>query len=91
MVATARGQGWAVLLDAAKFVATAPLDLSRVPADFVAISFYKMFGFPTGLGALIMRNDSIHLLRRTYFGGGTLLAASSFPARPLPPASAPRL
>ena len=83
IVETARRQGWAVLLDAAKFAATSPLDLSSVPADFVTISFYKMFGFPTGLGALIIRNDSIHLLRRPYFGGGTLLAASSFsPTKP---------
>ncbi len=80
IVAEARDKGWAVLFDAAKYAATAPLDLSKVPADFVSISFYKMFGFPTGLGALIMRNDALHLLQRTYFGGGTLLAASSFPS-----------
>lgn len=35
---------WWVMLDAAKFVGTAPLDLSTVEADFVALSFYKMFG-----------------------------------------------
>lgn len=39
---------WFVLLDAASYVATNPLDLSVYPADFVAVSFYKMFGFPTG-------------------------------------------
>ena len=35
---------WWVLLDAAKFVGTESLDLSRVDADFVALSFYKIFG-----------------------------------------------
>lgn len=35
---------WWVLLDAAKLVGTESLDLSRVEADFVALSFYKMFG-----------------------------------------------
>lgn len=35
---------WWVMLDAAKFVGTSPLDLSSVDADFVALSFYKMFG-----------------------------------------------
>lgn len=35
---------WWVLLDAAKFVGTAPLNLSKVEADFVVLSFYKMFG-----------------------------------------------
>jgi selenocysteine lyase/cysteine desulfurase len=38
-----------VVLDAAAFVATHPLDLSSVHPDFVDISFYKLFGFPTGL------------------------------------------
>ena len=41
---------WYVLLDAASYVTTSSLDLTKYPADFVAISFYKMFGFPTGLG-----------------------------------------
>ncbi len=39
-----------VLLDAASFVTTAKLDLREFPVDFVSISFYKLFGFPTGLG-----------------------------------------
>ncbi len=43
---------WRVLLDAAKGCATHPPDLSRHPADFVALSFYKLFGFPTGEGRL---------------------------------------
>ena len=77
MVETAKQQGWYVLLDAAKYVSTSSLDLSKIPADFVAVSFYKMFGFPTGLGALIVRNDSITILNKVYFGGGTLAAASS--------------
>lgn len=78
-----------VLIDAAKGSATKPLDLSKHPADFVVISFYKvcvlvqtssvrnyyievlifclhivfvkLFGYPTGLGALIARNGK-HLM-----------------------------
>lgn len=46
---------WKVMLDAAAFVPTQPLDLTQFPADFVSISFYKMFGYPTGLGALLVR------------------------------------
>ncbi|TRY87155.1 hypothetical protein DNTS_024224 [Danionella cerebrum] len=65
---------WFVLLDAACFVSCSPLDLSRCPADFVPISFYKIFGFPTGLGALLVRNEAAELLRKTYFGGGTAAA-----------------
>lgn len=75
-----------VLIDAAKGCVTQPPDLSRYPADFVVISFYKvhihlildsfkfclnaslfifiicitifvkLFGYPTGLGALIVQN-----------------------------------
>lgn len=41
---------WFVVLDAACLVSTSPLDLSLVRPDFVTLSFYKMFGFPTGLG-----------------------------------------
>ncbi|XP_076830610.1 molybdenum cofactor sulfurase [Brachyhypopomus gauderio] len=65
---------WFVLLDAACFVACSPLDLKQHPADFVPISFYKMFGFPTGLGALLVRNEVAGLLRKGYFGGGTVSA-----------------
>ncbi|XP_072534015.1 molybdenum cofactor sulfurase isoform X2 [Salminus brasiliensis] len=68
-----RGQ-WFVLLDAASFVGCSPLDLKQHPADFVPISFYKMFGFPTGLGALLVRNNAAELLRKSYFGGGTAAA-----------------
>ncbi|CAN0539180.1 unnamed protein product, partial [Ectocarpus sp. 12 AP-2014] len=66
---------WWVLLDAAKFAGTASLDLSSVEADFVCLSFYKMFGYPTGLGALIVRETAAHVLRKVYFGGGTVAAA----------------
>ena len=66
-----------VLLDAASLVSTSPLDLTAYPADFVAISFYKMFGFPTGLGALLVRNDRADLLQKSYFGGGTVSASIS--------------
>jgi molybdenum cofactor sulfurtransferase len=61
------------LLDAAAFVSTSPLDLSdHISApDFIAMSFYKIFGFPD-LGALVVRKASAHILdHRKYFGGGT--------------------
>ncbi|XP_026801265.3 molybdenum cofactor sulfurase isoform X2 [Pangasianodon hypophthalmus] len=65
---------WFVLLDASGFVGCSPLDLKQHPADFVPISFYKMFGFPTGLGALVVRNEAAELLKKKYFGGGTAAA-----------------
>ena len=48
---------WRVLLDAAAFAPTQPLDLTAFPADFVAVSFYKMMGYPTGLGAMLVRGS----------------------------------
>ncbi|XP_056148041.1 molybdenum cofactor sulfurase isoform X2 [Lampris incognitus] len=65
---------WFVLLDAASLVSCSPLDLQECPADFIPISFYKMFGFPTGLGALLIRNDTAAILKKAYFGGGTAAA-----------------
>ncbi|XP_077125673.1 molybdenum cofactor sulfurase isoform X1 [Ranitomeya variabilis] len=62
---------WIVLLDAASFVSTSPLDLTLYQPDFVTMSFYKIFGFPTGLGALIVSNRIANHLRKSYFGGGT--------------------
>ena len=48
--------GWDVLLDAAAFVPTNRLDLEAVQPDFVDVSFYKMFGYPTGVGCLLVRD-----------------------------------
>jgi molybdenum cofactor sulfurtransferase len=68
--------GWNVLLDAAAFVPTSQLDLNEVKPDFVPISFYKMFGYPTGLGALIARKEALAKLQRPWFAGGTITVAS---------------
>jgi len=74
-IALAHAHGWDVLLDAAAFVPTNELDLSRVKPDFVALSFYKMFGWPTGVGALIARPEALAKLERPWFSGGTIVAA----------------
>ena len=60
------------LVDAAKFCASSPLSLAQHPVDFVAVSFYKMFGLPTGLGCLLVRNRSAHVLHKRFPGGGTV-------------------
>ena len=72
LVREAQASGWDVLLDAAAYVPTSALSLREVPADFVALSFYKMFGFPTGLGALVARHEALARLRRPWFAGGTV-------------------
>jgi len=75
-IAKAKDRGWDVLLDAAAFAPTNALDLSRHKPDFVALSFYKMFGYPTGIGALIARREALARLRRPWFAGGTITVAS---------------
>ena len=67
--------GWDVMLDAAAFVPTNRLDLSVCHPDFVAISFYKMFGWPTGVGCLLARRQALARLERPWFSGGTIVAA----------------
>jgi len=65
-----------VLLDAAAYVPSSRLDLSKVTPDFVTISFYKMFGYPTGIGALLIRRSAVEKLKRPWFAGGTVNFAS---------------
>ncbi len=72
----ARERGWDVLLDASAFVPTNRLDLSRWSPDFVAVSWYKAFGYPTGIGSLIVRHDALARLQRPWFAGGTIDLAS---------------
>ncbi|KAI0291312.1 pyridoxal phosphate-dependent transferase [Russula brevipes] len=74
VLAHAAGRGFTTLLDAAALAATTPIDLTQTPVDAVAVSFYKMFGFPTGIGALILAPGIGAWLRekRPWFAGGTV-------------------
>ncbi|KAL2134724.1 hypothetical protein VTI74DRAFT_11044 [Chaetomium olivicolor] len=74
----AQQRGYHVLLDAAAYLPTSSLDLSRVKPDFVLVSWYKLFGYPTGVGSLIARKDSLECLRvrRPWFAGGSIQAAT---------------
>lgn len=72
----AQANGWDVLLDAAAFVPTNTLDLSLWHPDFVSLSFYKLFGYPTGVGCLLARKPALARLHRPWFAGGTITVAS---------------
>ena len=76
-IATAQEHGYDVLLDAAASVPTNPLDLSRHHPDYTVVSWYKVFGYPTGIGSLIVRREALARLRRPWFSGGTIYAASA--------------
>ena len=75
-VEKAHEKGWDVFLDAAAFVPTNKLDLSKVKPEYIGISVYKMFGWPTGVGALIAKRSALSKLHRPWFGGGTIVAVS---------------
>ena len=72
----AQARGWDVLVDGAAFVPTNRLDLSKWHPDFVPISFYKMFGYPTGIGCLLARKATLSKLHRPWFAGGTVWGIS---------------
>ena len=75
-IQTAHEHGYDVLLDAAAYVPSNRLDLSVVKPDFVPVSWYKVFGYPTGVGCLIARREALGRLRRPWFAGGSVYLAS---------------
>lgn len=68
--------GYDVLLDAAAYAPASQLDLSEHKPDFVPVSWYKVFGYPTGVGCLVARKEALGRLRRPWFSGGTIVAVS---------------
>lgn len=72
LITAAQRLGCRVLVDASAFVPSNRLSLRQHPADFVAMSFYKVFGYPTGVGALVARRGALDALRRPWFAGGTV-------------------
>jgi selenocysteine lyase/cysteine desulfurase len=75
-IEVAQKKGFDVLLDAAAFVPTSKLDLSVYKPDFVSISFYKIFGYPTGIGCLLVKKSKFEKLKKTWFAGGTVSLVS---------------
>ena len=72
----AKNENWYTLLDVAAFMPTNSLDLSKISPDFICLSFYKMFGYPTGIGCLIAKKEALRKMKRPWFSGGTVIGAS---------------
>lgn len=72
----AKDLGYDVFLDAAALVPSTRLDLSVWKPDFVSVSFYKIFGYPTGIGCLLVRNNIFDKLQKPWFAGGTVTLVS---------------
>lgn len=88
VIQTCRDEGggqWFTMLDLAKAASTEQINLKALDPDFACISFYKLFGEPTGLGALFVKRTSVNLLAdqtevcalHRYFGGGSVDAVMS--------------
>jgi len=75
-IAKAQAKGWHVLLDSAAFAPTNRLDLGVWKPDFVPLSFYKIFGYPTGVGCLLARKEALAITQRPWFAGGTISITS---------------
>jgi selenocysteine lyase/cysteine desulfurase len=75
-IPAARARGWDVLLDAAAYLPPARLDLSRWHPDLVVMSWYKVFGYPTGIGSLVARRELLDRMTRPWFAGGAIGVAS---------------
>ncbi|MFK2931847.1 aminotransferase class V-fold PLP-dependent enzyme [Dyella agri] len=72
LVEEAQALGCDVLVDAAAAGPSGALSLREHSADFVVCSFYKLFGLPTGVGALIAKRSALRHLQRPWFSGGTV-------------------
>lgn len=72
LIEYAASLGYHTLLDAAALVPTSVFSLSETPVDAMVVSFYKMFGFPTGVGALVVKKSFLAQLERPWFAGGNV-------------------
>lgn len=75
-VKKARELGAHVVLDTAAYIPSHPFDAGQVGPDAFCISFYKVLGYPTGIGALIIRKEFLQRLRKPWFAGGTVRGVS---------------
>ncbi|PMD30250.1 PLP-dependent transferase [Hyaloscypha variabilis F] len=75
-VSLAQKHGFDVLLDAAAYLPTETLDLSIVKPEFLIISWYKLFGYPTGVGCLVAKRSALARMSRPWFSGGTIKAVA---------------
>ncbi|EAY18985.1 molybdenum cofactor sulfurase, putative [Trichomonas vaginalis G3] len=62
------------LADASLYLPLNNIDLKELPFSALAISFDRLFGYPS-MGAAIIKDDFVKTLKKPYFGGGTLVFA----------------
>jgi molybdenum cofactor sulfurtransferase len=72
LITHASNLGYYTFLDAAALAPSSRISLRAMPVDGMAISFYKMFGFPTGVGCLVAKKSFLRQLKRPWFAGGSV-------------------
>jgi molybdenum cofactor sulfurtransferase len=86
----AHEHGWDVCVDLAAFAPANAIDLKALGnPEFITVSFYKIFGYPTGVGCLVAKRSALQKLQKPWFAGGTvrLVGVSSKTYVPFPYAS----
>ena len=70
-----RPSNWWWFCDVAKAVSSGTVNVKELGyPEFLALSLYKIFGQPTGLGCLFV-HKSVPIVQPTYMGGGTMQLA----------------
>ena len=75
MITLAHQAGAKILVDAAQAVPHERIDFEHLNADFMAFSAHKMCG-PTGIGALLVKNDAFEQMQ-PFMGGGDMIETVS--------------
>ncbi|HET6763147.1 MAG TPA: aminotransferase class V-fold PLP-dependent enzyme [Longimicrobiaceae bacterium] len=76
-IGQAQALGYRVFVDAAAYLPHNRISLRQVKPDYLCLSFYKMFGYPTGVGVLLARTEALRELHRPWFCGGTVRFVSA--------------
>lgn len=68
----AQDRGAMVLCDASAYAPLSGFDGAAYQPDFIPVSFYKIFGYPTGIGCLLAKKSSLTQLNPPAFAGGSV-------------------
>jgi len=63
-----------IVSDLSSYLMFKDFNLTQNPIDAVTLDLTRLLGVPN-IGALVIRNELVPILNRTYFGGGTLVYA----------------
>ncbi|KAF8308351.1 PLP-dependent transferase, partial [Clavulina sp. PMI_390] len=79
LLAEAKSHGYNTLLDAAALAPTTAISLRSLnnSVDAMAISLYKLIGYPTGIGCLVVRKEFLTKLQKPWFSGGSVLVVQA--------------